>query len=70
MPEDSGLCTTCFYFKSKRGADWFWSRKGDYLFPYNIGHRSQFENLWDRNPLDDPKVNWRAYMKTQPLWPH
>lgn len=69
MPDDSGLCVSCFYYKSNRSGDGFWSRKGDYLFPYNIGRRSQFENEWDRRPLEDPRVNWRAYLKTQPLWP-
>lgn len=65
MPEDSGLCTTCFYYKSGRGADWFWSRKNDYLFPYNIGKRAMEHLPWDRAPLSDPRVNWREYLKSQ-----
>jgi len=64
MPEDSGLCTTCFYYKSGRGADWFWSRENDYLFPYNIGRRVTNSTL-DRSPLEDHRVDWRVYLKTQ-----
>lgn len=64
MPEDSGLCTTCFYYKSGRDGDWFWSRDKDYLFPYNIGARIT-SGTFDRSPLSDPNVNWRAYLKTQ-----
>lgn len=69
MPEDSGLCTMCFYYKSGKGGEWFWSRKEDYLFPYSIGARLT-ANVWDRRPLNDPKVNWREYLKTQPTWGH
>lgn len=69
MPEESGLCTTCFYYKNDKGADWFWGRKNDYLFPYNTGSRLTASE-WDRRPLSDLKVNWREYLKTQPNYGH
>jgi len=68
MPEGSTLCTTCYYYHSLPRGE-FWNRDQDYLFPYNIGRRSM-ANLWDMRPLSDPKVNWRAYLKTQPAWGH
>lgn len=70
MPENSGLCTSCFYYKSGRGGTWFWSRQEDYLFPYNIGRRITRNMNWDRRPLSDPKVDWRAYLRTQPMQGH
>lgn len=70
MPENSGLCVHCYYYKSPgRDANWFWKHDKDYLFPYNIGNRCT-SSEWDRRPLSDPKVNWREYLKTQPNWGH
>lgn len=69
MPEDSGLCVHCFYYGTERSGEWFWSRKEDYLFPYNIGDRSMRQD-WDRRPLENPKVNWREYLRTQPNYGH
>lgn len=70
-PEDmltEGKCSHCFYYGQHDG-DWFWSRKNDYLFPYNIGSRITISE-WDRRPLSDLKVNWREYLRTQPNYGH
>jgi hypothetical protein len=64
MPEGSKLCTTCYYYKSLPKGE-FWNRKEDYLFPYNIGKRSMEHMGWDRGPLEDPRVNWRQYLRAQ-----
>lgn len=65
MMPDGSLCSICYYYKTDRHGRDFWACKKDYLFPYNIGKRSMEHMKWDRSPLEDPRVDWREYLKTQ-----
>lgn len=67
-PFDSGLCSTCYFYKTGLPADEFWRlhKTGYYLAPYNIGDRCmRQERLFDRTRLDAPHANWRAILKSQ-----
>lgn len=64
MPEDSGLCTTCFYYKNGKDANWFWSRESDYLFPYNIGRRIMQNHILSDVQFEE-RANWRRILKRQ-----
>lgn len=66
-PFNSGMCSTCYFYKYIDVKDfWRLHNAGFELAPYNIGRRlMQHTTAWDRRPLEDPKIDWRAYLKTQ-----
>lgn len=66
-PFDSKMCTTCYFYKSGLPIKDFWRLhdEGHPLAPYNIGKMMMARMVWDRNPLEDPKINWRRYLKSQ-----
>jgi hypothetical protein len=53
-PFDSGLCTTCYFYKSGLPVKEFWRlhNEGYYLAPYNIGRRCT-KNLNSSFPTQD-----------------
>ena len=61
-----GLCYICYFYKSGMPIDEFWRlhNDGHYLAPYNMGRRSM-ANRFDLRGLEDLRVNWRRYLKTQ-----
>lgn len=62
-PFGSGLCDICYFYKTISVEEFWRLHNEDYpLAPYNIGRRCT-ANLMDRRPLEDPKVNWRQYLR-------